>query len=291
MKTMKIVVISLAILLLFFSSSVRVSFAPNVGYNGFSNYPSPLTTSAVQDIIDLMVKHNLNVYRMSCRPSWTEGSHPYRPELVRYFLDHAPSNMIIIVDANHILWSSNGAMTREALNRWDSHVKPRLKQVIEDFPNEPRVFVELFNELMVNFEPFYSRAQDLINYVESLNLAYYPVLVVNKLYTSGLNWKTLSYSKNDIYQGYHAYMTAESLQSLTNSMQNAVNMGIKIINTEIGADSGGNPTQQSVNNLQQFCDNCAQMNVGNCIWLSWGTEWYYDLLNYGYDFNNPAYGG
>ena len=268
------------------SGSIIYGPPPNVVYDGFSNYPYPLTTAAVQDVIDLMIQHNLNVYRISCRPSWDEGSHPYRPELIRYFLDHAPDNMIIIVDANHIVWSQTGEMTQQALDRWDSHIKPRLRQVIEDFPNEPRVFVELFNELMVGFDEYYVRAQDLIDYIEGLNLEYYPVLVVNKLYTSGLNWKTLSYLKNDIYQGYHGYFNDETVQGLTNSMQNAVNMGIKIINTEMGPDSRGTDyfDQAKVDALQQFYDNCAQINVGNCFWISWGTEWYEDYLRYGMEF-------
>lgn len=258
---------------------------PDGVYYGFSNYPDPLTTAAVQDIIDLMVQHNLNVYRISCRPSYSEGSHPYRPELIRYFLDHAPQHMVIIVDANHLLYGSS--YTQEAIALWDSHIKPRLLQVIQDFPNEPRVFVELFNELYVGESEFYSRAQDLVDYVEGLTLSYYPVLVVNKLHTSGLGWRTLNYSKNDIYQGYHGYFTASEidLQNFTASMQNAVNMGIKIINTEMGADSGGDFSQSSVDELQQFYKNSKDMGIGNCAWLSWGTGWYENYLSYGFDFD------
>jgi len=51
-------------------------------YNGFSNYPYPLTTQNIQDVIDLMEKHGLNVYRISIRPSYSEGSHPYLPRCI-----------------------------------------------------------------------------------------------------------------------------------------------------------------------------------------------------------------
>jgi len=256
-------------------------------YNGFSNYPYPLTTQAVDEIIDLMEKHNLNVYRMSIRPSWTEVDHPYRPELIQYYLDNTPSDWIIIIDANHLIdW---GEQT------FDSHlndIKLRLRQVCTDFPDTSRVWVELFNELDTDLNGFYNRAQDLIDYVREEGFTH--TLVVNKLYTSGFGWKLLDDPLDKTYQGYHGYFHSSSDRAnLLNSMQTAVNMGIKIINTEVGANSNDPDTwtQSQVNALQEFTEECAQIGVGNCIWISWSTEWYYEFLDYGYDFDNPAYGG
>jgi hypothetical protein len=285
MKIMKIAVISLAILFLSFSVSVNVSFAPTTSvYNGFSNYPYPLTTQAVDEVIELMEKHDLNVYRMSIRPSWTEESHPYRPNLIQHYLENTPSDWIIIIDANHLTnwW-------QQAFDHWETGIKPRLSQVCEDFPDTSRVWVELFNELDIGFTEYYERAQDLIDYVRDEGFTH--TLVVNKLYTSGFGWKLLNDPLNKIYQGYHPYFQSSlDRANAFNSIQTAVNMGIKIINTEIGANSN-NPdqwTQSQVNALQEFTENCAQIGVGNCIWTSWGTDWYYELLSYGYDFDNPA---
>ena len=129
-----------------------------------------------------MHKENLKLTRLSFRPSYGPGSHPYRKTTVQNFLDNTPEDWIIIVDANHIV-SPGPTSAAKALANWAS-IKSRLQTVLRDFPNNPRVAVELFNELYITHAKYYDLVQDLVTWIRN-DLGYSNTLVCNKLTWSG----------------------------------------------------------------------------------------------------------
>ena len=73
-------------------------------------------------------------------------------------------------------------------------------------------------------------------------------------------------------------------------MQQALNLGLKIINTEIGADyNEANQFQSSeVARLNEFTQWCAQRDIGNTVWMRYGEE---NLPTYiSMDLENPLTG-
>jgi uncharacterized repeat protein (TIGR02543 family) len=224
---------------------------------GFSGYP--LSTSAVQNVIDVMDANGLSIYRMSFNPEWFSSKpRPYNSSYIQYFLDN--SDCMVIVDRNH-LYPPSGRSASKARKNWDT-VRNSVFEVLETWPNNPRVAVELINEYVSN--DFYDRMQELVD--EIREAGYTNPIVVNKW---DQRWTKINDPLENTFQGYHFYFNYWSVAGAISQMEIALSRDIKIINTEIGADSREKRyfTEETVDELNTFMNQSANLGVGNCVWM------------------------
>jgi hypothetical protein len=229
----------------------------NGGYLGLSGYPT--STSNVNSIIQTMEANGMNVYRMSFNPTWMSGRHPYVASYVQYFLDH--SNYMVIVDRNH-LYPPTESSASEARANWAT-VRNSIFEVLEAWPNNPRVAVELVNEYVSS--DFYSRVQGLVDDIRAAG--YTNPIVVDKW---SQRWTVINDPLDNTYQGYHFYFNSWSVSGAMSQIKTALSKGIKIINTEVGAsyNEHNDFTSSNVAALSSFLAQCADLGVGNCIWMN-----------------------
>lgn len=226
-------------------------------YLGLSGYPT--STSEIDAVIDVMKSNGFNVYRMSFNPKWISGPHPYHVEYIQYFLSHSGSNISLIVDRNHLFPATEDS-AKTARNNWAT-VKSSIFETLAAFPNNSRLMVELINEYVSS--DFYSRMQTLDNDIR--DAGYTNPIVVNKY---AQDWAVINDS-GIIFQGYHYYMNTWNPSGAISNVKIALSKGIKLLNTEVGADSNeaDNFTSQTVAELTTFLAQSALLGVGNCIWM------------------------
>jgi hypothetical protein len=239
------------------TTNAAVTQSSNKVFIGMSGYPT--STTQVQNIINTMKANGMNTYRMSFNPEWSRGPHPYHQEYIQYFLDH--SDYYIIVDRNH-LYPPQESTATAARNNWAT-ARNSIFEVLKAYPNNPRVMVELINEYVSN--DFYSRMQSLVT--EIRNAGYTNPIVLNKWNQA---WTVINDPLDNTYQGYHYYFNSWSPSGAISQMQTAQSKGIKVINTEIGADYNeyNSYTSSTVNELNQFISQCASMGIGNTVWMN-----------------------
>jgi hypothetical protein len=249
-------------------------------YAGLSGYPT--STTEIDKIIDAMEAKGLNIYRMSANPEWFTGKpHPYRANFVQYFLDH--SNFTIIVDRNHIYPPDESGATAFRANI--ATAKASVLEVCAAWPNNPRIIVELGNEYVSS--DFHTVFQDMINDVRAAG--YKNSLLIDKWNTA---WNTCVFtdSQSNIYTGYHYYFNSWSLANAESQMQSALSLGLRIINTEIGADyneaSAFDLTE--IAELNQFLAWCAARGIGNTVWMNENLSNWQRYQELGLTFLPPA---
>jgi hypothetical protein len=250
--------IMLAILL---STTSKISIAAPSSpspFLGVSSYPT--STTQIQNVINMMDANGLNIYRMSFSPEWyTSKTRPYNSSYVQYFLDH--SNYMIVVDRNH-LYPPTESSASAARSNW-STVESSIFQVLQTWPNNPRIAVELINEYTSS--DFYTRMQQLVNDIRAAGFT--NPIVVNK---RAQPWAVLNDPLNNTYQGYHFYFDFWSVSGAISQMKIALHMGIKILNTEAGADSRESSyfTVDTVNELNSFLNQSRSLGVASCVWMN-----------------------
>ena len=224
---------------------------------GLSGYPT--SKAQIDNIIATMKANGLNTYRMSANPAWSGGPHPYNKELVQYFLDN--SDYTLIIDRNH-LYPPTEASATSARNNWNT-VRNSILEILKAYPNNQRVVVELINEYVSN--DFYPRMQALVD--EIRQAGYTNPLLVNKW---NQPWTVINDPLDNTYQGYHFYFNSWSPSGALSQMQTAQSKGIKLINTEVGADYNeySQYTTSTVNELNQFLAECASRGIGNMVWMN-----------------------
>ncbi len=228
---------------------------------GFSGYVTSKT--ALQTTIGIMESQNLNAYRVSFRPSWhSQGDtvKSYNTAYIDYLL--ANTDYLIIVDGNH-LYPATEEVAKDARAHW-SGVKDRVFQVLEDYPNNPRVAVELINEYAS--DDYDERMQNLIDEIRAAE--YTNPIVTNKLYTP---WHKFSDPLDNTYQGTHFFFNSWSADGAMRQMEIAKSRGItKIINTEVGASYNEyrDYTQANVDELETFLIKSQALGIGNCVWMN-----------------------
>jgi hypothetical protein len=245
----------------------------SIAYMGLSGYPT--STSQINSILQVMEDNCLNIYRMSFNPEWMRGPHPYHQEYVQYFLDH--SSYTIIVDRNHIYPpTEEGAQT--ARDNWNT-ARNSVFQVLETWPNNPRVAVELVNEYVSS--DFYSRMQSLVD--EIRDAGYTNPIVVDKW---NQPWTVIRDPLDNVYQGYHFYFNSWSVNGAILQINTALSKGINLINTEVGAsyNEGKDFTTETVKELFNFLQQCTELGVGNTVWMNenLGNWPYYE--NFDFEF-------
>ncbi len=260
-RSLVLLTLILPLMLGIFASSAQAAInqSSNRVFLGLSGYPT--STGQIDNIIDTMQANGLNTYRMSANPAWSGGPHPYHREFIQYFLANTPSNWVIIVDRNH-LYPPTEASATSARDNWAS-VRNSLFEVLQAYPNNPRVIVELINEYISS--DFYSRMQSLVTEIRSAG--YTNPLLVNKW---NQPWTAINDPIDDTYQGYHFYFNSWSPSGALSQMNTAQSKGIKVINTEIGADFNeySSFTTSTVDELNQFLSQCASMGMGNTVWMN-----------------------
>jgi hypothetical protein len=226
-------------------------------YLGLSGYPT--STSQVHNIINMMDSNGLNIFRMSFNPTWSSGPHPYHQEYIQYFLDHC--DYTIIVDRNH-LYPPQESTASEARSNWDA-ARDSIFQVLQAWPNNQRVAVELINEYVS--DDFYSRMQQLVDDIRGAGYA--NPIVVDKW---NQPWTVIDDPLDNTFQGYHFYFNSWSVSGAMSQMNTALSKGIKIINTEVGADFNeyNSFTASTVKELNDFLAQCASLGIGNTVWMN-----------------------
>lgn len=221
------------------------------------------STPQIDNILQVMQLKGMNIDRMSFNPQWIKGSNPYYQSYVKYFQSHTSSHYRIIVDRNH-LYPPTEASAATARANWAT-VKSNIFSVLQAFPNTPRVAVELINEYVSS--DFYSRMQTLVTEIRAAG--YTNTIVVNKW---SRPWAVIRDSLNRTYQGYHYYFNAGgwTASGAILDIKRALSMGIKIIDTESGADSREYSyfTTANVYQLSSFLSQSASLGVGNCVWMN-----------------------
>ena len=251
-------IFSLILVVLFLSSILVTYAAPSSGHIGLSGYPT--STTQIDQIIEAITENGLNTYRLSFNPEWFSGKpHPYRADYVQYFLDN--SDFVIIVDRNHI-YPPQESGAAEARNNWDV-VERSVFEVLERWPNNPRVMVELVNEYVS--DDFYPRMQDLADKIRAAGFT--NAIVVNKW---NQPWTKIVDPLDNTYQGYHFYFNSWSVSGAIQQMNIALSRGIKIINTEVGADFNEYRQFDSaeVQELISFLLQSEELGIGNTVWLN-----------------------
>ena len=243
-------------------SIVSISIIGNVSAivsaTGLSGYTE--TIEDVQQIIDTMDSQGMTVYRMSFNPEWYENkTNPYDITLVNYFLDNCEYNLII--DRNHLY-----PPTPEESGAVDwGLAEYSLLETLSQFPNNPRVIVELINEYVL--DDFQERMQTLVDAIRSCG--YTNGIVVNKWETWWAN-SILNDPLDNIYYGMHFYFNSWSVESAVYQMQLALSNGLKIINTEIGADFNEYTEFEAseVQEVNEFMHICHDLGITNLLWMS-----------------------
>ncbi|MCL5877803.1 MAG: glycoside hydrolase family 5 protein [Candidatus Bathyarchaeota archaeon] len=261
-KTKKaIVIVGILLPLLLGTAISTIQAAPaqsaNKVFLGLSGYPT--STGQLDNIISTMQANGLNTYRMSANPAWSGGPHPYHEDFVQYFLDH--SSYTIIVDRNH-LYPPTEASATSARNNWNT-IRNSIFEVLEAYPNNQRVFVELINEYISS--DFYPLMQSLVDEIRAAG--YTNPLIVDKWNQA---WTVIDDPLDNTYQGYHFYFNSWSPSGALSQMQTAQSKGIKLINTEVGADFNeyNSFTSATVSELNEFLSQTASMGIGNTVWMN-----------------------
>ncbi|MEJ2242284.1 MAG: hypothetical protein P8Y18_09095 [Candidatus Bathyarchaeota archaeon] len=152
-------------------------------------------------------------------------------------------------------------------------------EVLNTWPNNPRVMVELINEYVSS--DFYSRMQDLVSEIRSRG--YTNPIVVNKW---NQPWTRINDPLDNTYQGYHFYFNSWSVSGAISQMNTALSRNIKIISTEVGADYNeyNSFTTGTVNELNQFLSWCAEHQIGNTVWMNENLNNWQRYQQLGLDF-------
>jgi hypothetical protein len=259
-------IILLISMFLLFRGPSRVFADEEPVWFGLSGY-STGATGIDGNTTNVMQNHGMNIYRLSFSPVWYNQSRPWSADIVNYTLNHTAYN--VVVDGNH-LWPGDANSTQDAQAHWDN-VTRRIFEVLEAFPNNPRVMVELVNEYDDDYaRDFDNKTQDLIT---SIRAAGYTNAIVADRHRR-YHWTLWNDPLNATYQGFHVYMNDgnATLAWAEGQMQQARNVGItKLLNTEVGANSVDSlMNQTTVQALGDFLKWCYESNdppIMNCVWM------------------------
>ena len=254
---------------------------PEAGtYFGWSSYPrtqsGTYTTNAIDQIIQTMDENGLNIYRMAFNDFRDIDTVviPY----VQYFIDHC--NYDIIIDFYHQYPMAELTSTQL------SEVISRGLAIAEHFNNNPRIILEPVNERTNTNLP--SQIQTFIDEIRDAGYTYR--ICVNKWEHSWDSFATINDPLDRFYTGYHYYFNSGAWSSAESQMTSALNLGLKLINTEIGADYNeySQFSQSEVDRVNEFCNWCEARGIGNTIWMCYGEGNLPTYINLG--LRNPLTG-
>lgn len=276
-------ILLLALLLstgLFVQISVSQS-ADAYEYLGFASYVT--SQEELEKTIALMESKGLNIYRISFKPSWEvpEGEvRGYNKAYIDYLL--ANTTFFIVVDGNHLYPAEAGS--NYAAAHWDEVVN-RVFKILQQYPNNSRIAVELINEYKLS--DYDTKIQALINDIQSAG--YTNAIVTNKMEQT---WRKFEDPRNNTYQGMHFYFNSWEVYEAIDQIRLAQNKyGItKILNTEVGASLNEYKyyNQANVDALEAFLNQSQALGANNCIWMNNDTQNWQGYVQYGLNVNPPS---
>jgi len=234
----------------------------NSTFYGFSSYPrtqsATFTTNIIDDIIFEMDIVGLNIYRMSFN-DFRDIDTMVIP-FIQYYLDHCDYYLIVDYYHQYPMDSLSSSMLTETTNKGLA--------IFDAVGNNPRVMLEPWNERDNDDMP--SQAQTFIDSMRSAgcNLP----IVINKWDHSWSSMANINDPIDNFYTGYHYYFNSGGWSSAESEMTTALDLGLKIINTEIGADWDEYTQfdQSEVDRVTEFMAWCAPRGIGNTVWMYQG---------------------
>ena len=244
-----------------------MSFTP-IGFSG-----TPRSISECNDYIDALQEYECNAMRpaFSILTQYIPGGRTWHEDYVWHLYDNWDGYLLL--DVAHIYVYSSGHTPDEWSQIFYDHldeVLPVILGRVQPFNGLSRVGVELVNEYNIvssGSNDFYRVADRIADYLRSHGI------------TNHLNCNMPSQHNSIIRpdatldsQGCHFYFNSWSVNGAMNIMNGALADGITVWNTEVGADSGENPTTSTTAELNQFLAQCHAKGIGNYVWLNYGVS-------------------
>lgn len=213
----------------------------------------------LSQVVNILKRDKSNCLRYGV--PYGSGTGRYRKSDIQYFLDQwaIPNGGVIIVDINHTYGNPT-------LN-WNLIMNNCL-MVCEDFSNNPRVFIEIANEIYGS-----GVVQGIIDTVNAIHNAGYTNKIVWDKHSRG-TW----YETGVDYNGRHFYMEGANwtVQKLQNELSAGIEDGLMpMVCTEVGAhtNEAGSFTDNNVGLLNTMIQWCTQdMGIGVLVWMNEGVS-------------------
>ena len=255
-----------------------------MSFNGFSSQPrkqnvqtqtSPYDLRAIDDVIATMGVEGLGIYRMSFHPEFDGGtSFSNLVAFTQYYLDNCPHDLIL--DYYHM---RPNAMSEA---NWVQSVERGVWLANYFDAYSDRLWLEPLNEQKF-VSSFNAKIQGFIDRLRGPGYSHR--VVANVFWEPHITSQAVIDDPLDrFWGGQHIYFTQGgarvwSLEQAKDLMQDALDRGIKVFNTEIGADSFGQQyfTEQNVGEVSEFMEWCSSHDIGNAVWVLDGV---YDYPRY-----------
>ena len=239
-------------------------------YFGLSAYPKTpsgsYSTAVIDEVIQVMDLNNFNIYRMSFNPNVNPDQY------VQYYLDNC--NYDLIVDLWHFYppGTLSDSEWEEIESSWISFCA-RFSQY------QNRIICEIANERQDSDLP--AQTQEIIDAIRSNGYTF--KILMNKWEHSWNQMASINDPLDKFYVGYHYYFNYWSVSSAKREMTNALELNLKIINTETGADTNEyrEYDQSEIDELNEFDTWCEENGIGNTIWTRYGLGNYQTYKDFG----------
>jgi hypothetical protein len=227
---------------------------------GVSAYPRTssgrYSTAIIDDIIAYMDAEDLTIYRMSIW--YSVDPVPW----VQYYLEHCPYDVIVCRHMYPMDALSNA--------EWQDVQDWTLNVLAHFTAYQDRLWVEPINERTNS-----DLATPLQTIVTAIRDAGYTArIIANKWDQSWQSMASIHDPLDRFWTGYHFYFTNGAWTSAEQQMQTALNLGLKLLNTEVGADYNERDyfDQSEVTRLNAFLAWCAEREIGNTVWMCYGLQ-------------------
>lgn len=256
---------------------------------GLSSYPrkqdyagSPYHTDAIDEVISVMNDENLTAWRMTFKNDFADWE-----QFIQYYLDNCPYELI--VDYYHLApnqmteaqWTESMSKGLEIANAFSDYadriwLEPLNEQkFVSTFVDKAQAFVDLIrgaghrHRIVMNvfWEPYITALASVID-------------PLNRFYTG----QHIYFYSNGTTQNWH--VGGGDSRDATKLMQDALDAGLKLVNTEIGADSAGQAyfTSEMVGVVNEFMAWCQERGIGNHVWTLYGDHDYPKYEELGLEF-------
>ena len=262
-------------------------------YVGLSSIPrqqstsSPFAISSIDKVIAVMNQAHLNIWRMAFPPDDSRFPYSMQLQFIQYYLDHCSYDLI--VDYYHF-----PTMHLLTASEWADSISRGL-QILDHFRDyQDRIWIEPQNEQLDS--ALEVRTQQFVDAVR--NAGFTNNIVANVFWRTPIeNMASVHDPLNKFWTGQHIYFYSAgttqnwNLQSAESLMQRGIDAGLKMINTEIGADTDGQAyfTPSMVSMVNSFMTWCADRGIGNNVWTLYGDYDYpiYQSLELNFPVPSP----
>ena len=224
--------------------------------------------AGLQATIATCQRLGMNTIRIASREGWLDqygrDNRRFHREYVDYVL--ANTDLTVVLDINHVYYETDGHFDVDGGSVWiQQHWQQVLNWVVtvaQLYANNDRVIIEVFNEYSLS--DFWAKAQQALDFIRQYSANF---VLFNKW---AQPWTQLYDPYDKTVNSYHYYFNPEywTPAGAEADVQRALNLGLRVLNTEVGAHSSGGPaiTAETVAKLNAFLAWCMARGVGNCIW-------------------------